>query len=42
MAFDGQPVSSTEYQIPVAKISDGKSVEVTATGKVVQGNFYGI
>jgi len=42
MAFDGQPVRSTEYQIPVAKISDGKSVVVTATRNVVQGNFYGI
>ena len=42
MAFDGQPVPSTEYQIPVAKISDGKSVVVTATGDVVQGNFYEI
>lgn len=42
MAFDGQPVPSTEYQIPVAKISDEKSVVVTATGDVVQGNFYEI
>jgi len=42
MAFDGQPVPSTEYQIPVAKISDGKSVVVTATGNVVAGEFYEI
>jgi len=42
LAFDGQSVRSTEYQIPVAKISDGKSVVVTATDNVVQGNFYGI
>ena len=42
MAYTGQPVPTTEYQIPVAKISDGKSVVVTATGEVVQGNFYAI
>ena len=42
MAYTGQPVPTTEYQIPVAKISDGKSVVVTATGNVVQGDFYEI
>ena len=45
MVYPGQPVPTTEYQIPVAKISDGKSVVVTATGDVgdvVQGNFYKI
>jgi len=42
MAFDGQPVPSTEYQIPQAKVSDGQSVVVTATGNVVAGEFYEI
>jgi len=42
MAYTGQPVPTTEYQIPVAKISDGKSVVVTATDDVVQGKFYAI
>jgi len=42
MAFDGQPVLSTEYQIPQAKVSDGQSVVVTATGNVVAGEFYEI
>ena len=42
MVYPGQPVPTTEYQIPVAKISDGKSVVVKATGDVVQGNFYEI
>ena len=42
MAYTGQPVPTTEYQIPVAKISDGKSVVVTATGNVVAGEFYEI
>ena len=42
MVYPGQPVPTTEYQIPVAKISDGKSVVVTAPGVVVQGNFYEI
>jgi len=42
MAFDGQPVPSTEYQIPQAKVSDGQSVVVTATGDVVAGEFYEI
>jgi len=42
MAFDGQPVLSTEYQIPQAKVSDGQSVVVTATGDVVAGEFYEI
>ena len=45
MAFDGQPVPSTEYQIPQPKVSDGQSVVVTATtatGDVVAGEFYEI
>jgi len=42
MAFDGQPVLSTEYQIPQPKVSDGQSVVVTATGDVVAGEFYEI
>jgi len=42
MAFDGQPVLSTEYQIPQPKVSDGQSVVVTATGNVVAGEFYEI
>ena len=42
MAFDGQPVPSTEYQIPQPKVSDSQSVVVTATGNVVAGEFYEI
>jgi len=42
MAFDGQPVPSTEYQIPQPKVSDGQSVVVTATDDVVAGEFYEI
>jgi len=42
MAFDGQPVLSTEYQIPQPKVSDGQSVVVTATDDVVAGEFYEI
>jgi len=42
MAFDGQPVLSTEYQIPQPKVSDGQSVVVTATDNVVAGEFYEI
>lgn len=42
MAFDGQPVPSTEYQIPQPKVSDGQSVVVTATDNVVAGEFYEI
>ena len=42
MAYEGQPVPSTEYQIPQPKVSDGQSVVVTATGKVVAGEFYEI
>ena len=42
MAYTGQPVPTTEYQIPVAKISDGKSVKVTVpeSTKVEAGKFY--
>lgn len=40
MAFKGQPVPSTLYTIPGGKISDGKSVRVTASGEVVEGKFY--
>jgi len=42
MAYPGQPVPTTEYQIPVAKISDGKSVKVTVpeSTKVEAGKFY--
>ena len=44
MAYPGQPVPTTEYQIPVAKISDGKSVKVTVpeSTKVEAGEFYEI
>jgi len=42
MAFDGQPVPSTEYQIPQPKVSDGQSVVVTARGNVDAGEFYEI
>jgi len=42
MAYEGQPVPSTEYQIPQPKVSDGQSVVVTAPGKVVAGEFYEI
>ena len=42
MVYPGQPVPTTEYQIPVAKISDGKSVKVTVPErtKIEAGKFY--
>lgn len=40
MGFKGQPVPSTLYNLPSGKISDGKSVKVTAAGTVEEGKFY--
>lgn len=42
MSYKGQPVPSTVYNEYRAKVSDGKSVKVTATGKVESGKFYEI
>lgn len=42
MAFKGQPTPSTIINLSSGKISDGKSVHVTATEEVTQGNFYQI
>lgn len=42
MAFTGQPTPSTIVNISSGKISDGKSVRLTATEAVAQGNFYQI
>jgi len=40
MAYKGQPVPSTGHNIGYGKISDGKSVKVTATEAVTAGKFY--
>ncbi|HHX86705.1 MAG TPA: DUF2190 family protein, partial [Firmicutes bacterium] len=42
MAYTGQPVPSTVYNLGGGKISDGKSVKVTVpeSTKVVAGKFY--
>jgi hypothetical protein len=42
MAYTGQPVPSTVYNIGYGKVSDGKSVKVTVPGstKVEAGKFY--
>lgn len=42
MAYKGQPVPSTVHDAYRAKVSDGKSVTVTATSKVENGKFYEI
>lgn len=40
MAFKGQPVPTTLETIAGGKISDGKSVRVTADKEVEEGKFY--
>ena len=42
MAYTGQPVPSTVYNLGDGKISDGKSVKVTVPGntKIEAGKFY--
>lgn len=40
MAFKGQPVPTTLETIAGCKISDGKSVKVTASDAVEEGKFY--
>lgn len=40
MAFKGQPVPTTLETIAGCKISDGKSVRVTADKEVEEGKFY--
>lgn len=42
MAFTGQPTPSTIINVSSGKISDGKSVRLTAAEEVAQGNFYQI
>lgn len=42
MAYKGQPVPSTVHNTYRAKVSDGKSVTVTADKKVENGLFYEI
>lgn len=42
MAYKGQPVPTTTYNAYRAKVSDGKSVTVTADKKVENGLFYEI
>lgn len=42
MAYTGQPVPTTVYNVGAAKISDGKSVRVSVpanSGKITAGNF---
>lgn len=40
MAFKGQPIPTTLETIAGCKISDGKSVKVTASEAVEEGKFY--
>ena len=40
MAYKGQPVPSTVYNLGGGKISDGKSIRVKATEDVTAGKFY--